>query len=191
MSENVVVVSPAVETSPCGFAENNPDTMQTHPVNTLVPVDHFTFMWRLSWGILISSFYAAYRGYYDCAALTFCVFVTSINYWRNPVYGLRRNIDITAAVLTCGYQTYKSFSIESGMYYRIGLSIALMMYPISWMVYKNNLWLSTILHGCLHIIGNISNCILYVGESRFPLRPPPFSRASPLADPSQFARLYV
>ena len=136
MSENVVVVSPVVETTPCGFAEKNPDTMRICTVNTLVPVDHYKIMWKLSWAILISTFYAGYRGYYDCAALTFCVFVTSINYWRNPVYGLRRNIDITSAVLTCGHQTYKSFSIDSGMYYRIGVSIALMMYLISWMVYK-------------------------------------------------------
>lgn len=44
------------------------------------------FIWKVSWLSLISSIYAISQGYNDLAIVPGGVFLTSINYWRDPDY---------------------------------------------------------------------------------------------------------
>lgn len=43
---------------------------------------------------------------YDYSYLLFCLFLTSINYWRKPTLSLRRNIDIFFAIVSFLYHKY-------------------------------------------------------------------------------------
>ena len=44
----------------------------------------------------------------DISLGCFIVWIASLNYWRNPKYGLRRTLDFTCAIGCCGYLTYSN-----------------------------------------------------------------------------------
>ena len=44
----------------------------------------YNIIWNLAWLSLSSSVYATYKGHYNLAFIPGGVFLTSINYWRNP-----------------------------------------------------------------------------------------------------------
>jgi hypothetical protein len=52
------------------------------------------------------------------------LFLTSINYWRKPEYGLRRNIDLTAVSIGGVYALLNIFLLKDE-FHRVGLLIIL------------------------------------------------------------------
>ena len=50
-----------------------------------------------SFGFIGTAVYALFKNYYGYGCLSACIGICSINHWRNPRYGLIRNIDITVA----------------------------------------------------------------------------------------------
>jgi len=92
------------------------------------------------------------------------VYINSVNYWRNPVCGMRRNIDMTWGITglminnACAY-----YSTNAYPYYGITL-LACLMYPLSYYFYwRKQYIIATFLHGLLHIFANIGNIYLYTG----------------------------
>ena len=63
---------------------------------------------------ILGGFHALYHKFYDFAVLLIIHGMISYNYWRNPVKGLRRNIDICSTLITIGYIT--SFNYSSLLY---------------------------------------------------------------------------
>ena len=55
---------------------------------------------------------SVHNGVLDCSCLAALVLATSLNYWRRPVHGVRRNLDIAAAV---GSLTYQSLIVAPGV----------------------------------------------------------------------------
>ena len=105
---------------------------------------------------------------YEFTALATVVLVNSINYWRHPIKGWRRNLDMACAYGVCLYQMSVSFSLTEQWYF-IGywstLIIAVSSYSIArryGRVHRNP-DLSSRWHMGIHIFGNISNVILYYG----------------------------
>jgi len=129
----------------------------------ILPPVHYWFLWRLSWLSLLSCGYAIYRGYYDLACVPGGVWLTSINYWRRPDYSWRRYFDITYVYLSLIYQTMRAYDAEYAIPYYIILAFGVGCFPISLYFHKKNQWVSTILHGGVHVFGNISNFVLYSG----------------------------
>ena len=130
----------------------------------VLPPNQYWFLWKISWFSLGSASFAIYRGYYDLALVPLGVWLTSINYWRYPDYSWRRYLDIGYVHCSLIYQLTRAYNAEYWIPYFIILSIGIICFPISIYFHKKNSWLSTILHGMVHIFGNISNIILYSGK---------------------------
>jgi hypothetical protein len=111
---------------------------------------------------LVSIYYSWKYHYYVSCFITFCVFCTSVNYWRYPIYGLRRNIDRITVAVSLTTQTIHMRNQPQFNLYCIVLGTAITFYPLSKILHKMNyIWLSVISHSMLHLLANISNLILY------------------------------
>ena len=127
----------------------------------------YNIIWNLAWLSLSSSVYATYKGHYNLAFIPGGVFLTSINYWRNPeVRSWRRYLDIGYVNTALLYQLYKVY-IHNAQYakeYYFFTGISIICYPIGLYYYKKKqYWKHIIFHGGLHIFANIANFILYTG----------------------------
>jgi hypothetical protein len=61
-------------------------------------------IWIAAWQALGSACFALANDRRDCAVLGLLVLLTSLNYWRHPVQGWRRRLDMVAATGSLGYQ---------------------------------------------------------------------------------------
>jgi hypothetical protein len=119
---------------------------------------------------IISVAVSLYFGLYDFTIIATVVLVNSINYWRHPVTGWRRNIDMICAIGACLYQMIVSFGLESQGYfmsYWITGFLAIFSYRMArrYGRISRNLDMASRWHMGLHIMGNASNVILYYGFS--------------------------
>ena len=91
------------------------------------------------------------------------VYINSINYWRNPVKGIRRNIDMTFGCSGLAISLiYAYWNINTIRAYYWLTFIACIMYPINcWFASKNYFVLSTIAHMLVHLFGNAGKIVLY------------------------------
>jgi hypothetical protein len=115
--------------------------------------------------LCILSMIVAYKcRLYDCMFVVFLVFVSSINYWRNPVYGFSRNIDISIVIFSFVYLLIRSFRCKYQLYYIICMFLAILSFITSYHFYEKKDYDSTSLfHVYLHILSNVSNVILFIG----------------------------
>jgi hypothetical protein len=131
----------------------------------LPPTQHM-YIFAISSLSLISGLYATSRGHYDLSLVPFGVFITSINYWRHPLFNSpRRYIDICYVHLSLLYQVYRAYNAEHAVYYYLTLAMSVAFFPLSWYYHqKKETWKGTFLHGMCHIMGNVSNIVLYSGN---------------------------
>ena len=127
--------------------------------------EQYNFIWRVSFVSAFSCAYAAYRGHYELTIVPGSVLLTSLNYWRLPTYGWRRNLDIACVWSALIYQNIRAYRMSTAApYYRV-MGIASLLYPMSIYLYKKKrYWGSTYAHCMLHIIANIGNVVLYSGD---------------------------
>lgn len=122
-------------------------------------------IYKVCYLLFITCLYGFYQQKYDLAAILFCGFLTSVNYWRNPTFGLRRKIDMTAVPIGLIYHAIRAYNSQYYFAYYTINSIGVLFYPASWYFYKNKYyWYSTYLHCMVHIFGNISFLVLYSGK---------------------------
>jgi len=134
---------------------------------------YYSCIYRVSFLSFLSSIYAIYCECYDLAPVPGGVFLTSVNYWRRPTYGWRRNLDmgyVTCAVMYQNYRAYHTYyyTMKMGHYFVLlycGLVLlGIGCYPVSVYLYKKkDLWGSTYVHCLLHVVANIANVLLYSG----------------------------
>ena len=135
-----------------------------------------SFIFRVSFISFLSSIYALHCECYDLAAVPGGVFLTSVNYWRDPVYGWRRNLDMSYVAAALTYQNYRAYHLLSPSspssssqlpalltYYTL-MGIGIGCYPLSVHLYKKkDIWSSTYVHCLVHVLANIANVVLYSG----------------------------
>jgi hypothetical protein len=130
----------------------------------ILHTDQSNFLWSTSWACLASSVCALYNKYYVFSCFDFSILLSSLNYWRCPAYGLRRNIDITLVYASLFYQSYRALQSQHARKHFSILFIGMICYPISCYYYnKKKYWLSTYFHSGVHIFGNLSYVVLYSG----------------------------
>lgn len=126
-------------------------------------------IYRLSFISFFSFMYALYCECYDLAAVPGGVFLTSINYWREPVYGWRRNLDMSYVACALIYQNYRAYHLLSSpsqmpallTYYTL-MGVGMMCYSLSVHLYKKkDIWSSTYVHCLVHLLANTANVLLY------------------------------
>ena len=123
------------------------------------------FLWRTSWCTLPTAICAYYNNYYFSSALCICILLTSLNYWRKPVYGFSRNLDMFTTFTSVGLHLIKGINSEYALIHYPLVFIGLSCYPIGVYYYnKKQYWLSTYFHGSLHFISNVAYFILFCGK---------------------------
>lgn len=138
---------------------------QTHDEILIVSKHHANLFWYLSWISFISSAYAYYRNHLDLYIGPAMIGITSLNYWRHPVKSWRRNMDIGVVHSVLFYQFLRSFDVTSRHLYWCILGASCGCYPLSIISKKYNAeTLSILFHAMVHVVGNISNLVLYSGE---------------------------
>lgn len=133
--------------------------------NQVVPPECAKILFRVSFLTLVSFIVANLLQVYDGVIVTALVFICSVNHWRRPEYGVRRNIDIINNILCLSYQTWRSFYVNpvytigflSSTYTGVGC------FFLGLHLDKTNVIYGTYLHSCVHILGNVGNVILYTG----------------------------
>ena len=92
------------------------------------------------------------------------VYLNSINYWRNPVCGMRRNVDIGYGLFGLFSQTMYSHNSIYVNWYLGFTCFACAMYPLSYHFYwRKQFVMSSFIHSLVHIFSNIGNICLYAG----------------------------
>jgi hypothetical protein len=116
---------------------------------------------------LLSVFLALYLQLYNFAFISSSVLLSSVIYWNNPINNIRRKIDICIVINSSIYQTYNSI-----LYLQNNnlLLYIFLLYLGSICYYKarknKNQDISSKWHCMIHIIGNISNIVLYIGIAK-------------------------
>ena len=138
--------------------------------------EYASCIYRVSFISFLSSIYAIYCECYDLAAVPGGVFLTSVNYWRNPVYGWRRNLDMSYVACALIYQNYRAYhllmssssssssssQIPGLLAYYTLMGIGMGCYWLSLHLYKKkDIWSSTYVHCLVHLLANIANVLLY------------------------------
>lgn len=122
------------------------------------------FLLRSSLTVLASCAGAAYFGLYDCLMTSSAVLVCSLNYWRRPVYGWRRNIDILNIVSCTLYHCWRALE-TTNTYFFVFTAMGVGSYILSRELHNGGAIfrvLSKYAHSGMHIFGNIANAFLYV-----------------------------
>jgi len=91
------------------------------------------------------------------------VYINSINYWRYPVRGMRRNVDMAFGCSGLAVSLIYSYWNVADLWAYYWLTfLACFMYPIScWLHAHNYFMLSTIAHMMIHLFGNAGKIVLY------------------------------
>lgn len=72
-----------------------------------------------------------YNGIHDCSTIIFVCWVNSVNYWRYPTQGIRRNMDITTILFATCYHVNCSYEVVDGYIYRIGVLTSFVWYCLA------------------------------------------------------------
>ena len=122
---------------------------------------HSNLLFSSSFLFLISCILSFIYNIYDYCFLLFCLFFTSINYWRKPTLSLRRNIDICCAIVSFTYHKYTLFS-NINIISIICLYIGISFYFFGIFLSRNEkIFMSVVSHMLFHFFTNMS-CIIYI-----------------------------
>lgn len=124
---------------------------------------HHTFLIVSSHTSLISAIYCIHIGIPYYWIYLIGVYINSINYWRNPVCGIRRNMDMTWGCTGLAITImYVYWNLPNSQMYYWWTFMACAMYPISYLFYwKKYYIISTMIHSLIHLFGNIGNVSLF------------------------------
>ena len=148
----------------CGLRETAPDNDGLFS-GQLIPPDQSAVLLYTSWIALISAIYAMSRGHFDLCWVPWGVLLTSLNYWRRPRRDWRRVLDIAFVQVGLCWQLWRSVGAENCHAYwaLTGAGIAIYFLGLFYEHRVRQLWPSTLLHGLLHVVGNVANIVLYSG----------------------------
>ena len=149
------------------YSNNTNNTNNTSLENDcVIKYEHYSYIYRISFICFFTSIYALHSECYELAAVPGGVFLTSVNYWRRPTYGWRRNLDMGYVICAVIYQNYRAYYMTSSMvwWYYFFMFLGVVCYPVGVYLYKkNDLLGSTYVHCLLHLAANVANVLLYSG----------------------------
>lgn len=79
----------------------------------VVAQEYATNIYRVSFLSLLPAYLSFHYQKYDIMLVPLTVFATSINYWRKPTYGWRRNVDIVAVCGSVFFQLSRILDCEN------------------------------------------------------------------------------
>lgn len=129
----------------------------------IVPQEQATKIFRFSFLTFVPIFASLYYEKYDIMMVPLTVFITSVSYWKKPIYGWRRNIDIMAVVAGSGYQLLYFPICSHTIYCFISMIMGTGCYVLSWVVHEKNIDWSCNLHCGTHVFANLTLLLLITG----------------------------
>lgn len=123
----------------------------------LMPKYCSELLFWLSFLLLFTAAYAFIKKNYDTFVICILIFITSLNFWRDPKFGFRRNIDMVVVCLGFIYVLVRAIilKVKSPLFWTSCIAIML-LFPTSLILHENeHIVLSTFAHGCLHLCGNV------------------------------------
>ena len=128
----------------------------------IITTEQAAFLFRLSWLGLATGLIGIYNGK-PGLGLSVCVgALLAMNYWRNPVYGLRRTIDMVWIQYLIWLHAYYVFYSPVKLLYFTIQAHGVVFYCVSWYYLKtNSLWRSTLCHGAVHLCADVSLLLFY------------------------------
>jgi hypothetical protein len=125
----------------------------------IVPLKYASLIKKCSSAMLIPICVSLYRRHYDLSSSYAIVMMTSINYWRKPTKGWRRNLDISCVCLSAAYHLYRARKSRMPILYYGLTFIGASCYPLSY--YCQNVKKGIYFHIFLHFIAHIANIFMY------------------------------
>lgn len=130
---------------------------------SIIPYQYSKFLFYSSFSMLICAIISIIMNDIYVTLYIFILFLTSINHWRRPEYGLRRNIDMF--VVKCGVILFfYQVCLLKNEFCRY-VSVCMLICSISFYIFENILeyfhnlqWI--IFHMTIHLY--MSLCILFI-----------------------------
>jgi hypothetical protein len=115
---------------------------------------------------LVTTCYAVYQTKYEFIVFPTGIFLTSINYWRKPVYNSwQRSLDVFYVYFSVFYNIFRSLGAEYMYQFNSFVLLGLLFYILSnYNHRKKRLYMSALLHSIAHLLGNVALLYLYSGE---------------------------
>ena len=125
----------------------------------------YNYLWYTSWLFLFNSCYTVYLNKYDFTVFPGAIFLTSINYWRNPRFNSwERTLDVACVYSSVAYNIFRSFGAEYSNTFYMYIVIGLFCYLLSNYNHRQNrLYASSFFHSLVHVFGNVAVWYLYSG----------------------------
>ena len=126
----------------------------------VLPFKYSRWLMLSSVSLLIPSIVALQKNRYDSGLVYSVVYMSAINYWRKPIYGIRRDIDILVVRFNFIYATVNCIH-KYGMstyYWNIPISI-IMMYHLGFFLHdKTPYWIMA--HCSVHLLSALAMYIV-------------------------------
>lgn len=129
----------------------------------VLPPQYSQRILAVSYIMLISAATAAVYELYWCCLCALSVFTTSQVYWRHPIKGIRRLLDMAVSALSLFYHMFLAWTRVDSRLWRAAYFLAVFCGVSCYLVARQTKSkdASSALHCALHVFGNISNVILY------------------------------
>ena len=129
----------------------------------------YNFLLGTSFLTLLTSIEALKKEKYDLAAALGTVFLTSINYWRNPIVCWREQLDVSCVRLVLFCQIYSALFSKNKKQFLLCAFFGVSSFGISKYLYHstNDKWQAAYFHAGLHLIGNIGNMYLIYDNDNY------------------------
>lgn len=128
----------------------------------VIAQQHANKIYRVSFLSLLPTYLSFHYGRYDIMLVPLTVFATSINYWRKPMYGWRRNMDIGAVLSGMCFQVYRVLECRNKLLVLTFMFSGTCCYVMSWSFYQQPK-MSTYLHCGVHLCANMALVSLISG----------------------------
>ncbi len=136
----------------------------------IIEKEFSSIIFKMSFLLGINSLYGLYNylyynmQYYDVIITNTLLFISSVNYWKKPVRGIRRNFDISMCLLSLVYNTYTVYEHPVTIYHYIVIGGTPILYTTSWLLYNYNYKRSSTFFHCLcHLTANLGSYVIFYG----------------------------
>ena len=126
----------------------------------------YNYLLKSSCMFLVTTCYTVYQAKYEFIVFPAGVFLTSINYWRKPVYNSwQRSLDVFYVYFSIFYNMFRSLGAKYMYQFNSFVLLGLLFYILSnYNQRQKRLYMSALLHSIVHLLGNVALIYLYSGE---------------------------
>ena len=129
-----------------------------------LPPEQAYVIWCLCWLGPFVGLFGLFRGYFLLGFLHFAAGCFAMAYWTDPLLtSWRRFVDIAWIQLTLWTFVWKARNAQYRIAFYSLVTLGALIFPIGWMT-KDSPWLSAFLHGLVHILGESSSFVLFLGD---------------------------